>query len=156
MSISLNNRSVEQLYYKAGYCRTYSSCAHCNPIQFAAMLNHVAQSYVTLCRVLRDVASYVAWCCAILKSDYNIRILSQYSDTISIFGYNLNIRIQLQYWISMCTTCVEVKHPPLRQPSLSVRSGSHSARESVEPHRGLPRTRNLTMSPRCLPDAVRA
>jgi hypothetical protein len=39
-------------------------------------------------------------------------------------------------------TSVEGVSLPRRQPSLLVRSGGHSARESVESHRRLSRTRN--------------
>jgi hypothetical protein len=43
---------------------------------------------------------------------------------------------------SVLVETAEGAHPARRQPSLLVRSGDNSAREAVEPHRRLPRTRN--------------
>jgi hypothetical protein len=45
-------------------------------------------------------------------------------------------------FLSCSLQAVGGAHAPRRQPSLLVRSGGNSAREAVEPHRRLPRTRS--------------
>jgi hypothetical protein len=59
----------------------------------------------------------------------------------AIRGRHLSIRCTLPT-VLQSIIAVEGAHPPRRQPLLLLRSGGHSAREAVEPHRRLPRTRN--------------